>query len=251
MKRVSKGLKLIFLLIGISLYIAFFVADFTHAEPSGVDVTNISTETYSSTPETRQDIGGTITTLTLDTTQQDSAWKGYVGNITGKLVLRNSDSYSIYEWTMNASSMSGYIFVSRSGDPTWTSLRCANSTVVDSEQAFFGMSSTASDNLNRTFNSTTHKAMSGSLSSPITASTCPSTSTYVNNTAQSMSESIPFQEILLTDTTNLIYGTFIDQNNWGYDNNASVNTTYDFQLIVAENRSGSVGTIYYFYADIY
>jgi len=250
--RIKQGIKVLFLLLGFALYLNFFVINFTHADPSGVDVTNISTEEYVSTPESRQDLGGTITTLTLDNTQQDTAWKAYVGNISGKLVLKNSGGWSIYEWFLNASGSSGYVFVSRNDSVNWLNVVCANSSAVDSEQALFGMVNADSDSINKTFNSSQHIAMDMSGPSSIGANSCPSTATYVNGSAQTVNSNAIFQEILLYDSigSNFVYGTFINQNAWGYDNNETTTLAYDFQLIVAENSSASVGTVYYFYADL-
>ena len=255
MRKTNKKLKLCFLILSIAVYLAFLLARLGSADPTGASVTNLSTETYSVSPESGQDAGGTITTILLDATQQESAWKAYVGNITGTLVLRNSDGWSIYEWAMNSSTLSGNVFVSRNDSVNWTSgaIRCANSSIIDSEQTFLGMTTSNTYSINKTFNYTIHKTMTISGVGSIQNSTCPSTATYVNGSAQTISESAYFQEILLTDTNNLIYATFIDQDAWGYNNNESVNgtnVTYDFQLIVAENRSASVGTVYYFYADI-
>lgn len=250
MVKIKQGFKITLLLLGLALYFSLFVVDFTKAFPAGGDATNYSTETYTISPESRQDHGGTITTITLSANQQDSSWKAYVGNISGKMVLKNTAGWSIYEWTMNSSSLTGNVFVSRAGTVTWTSIKCANSTSVDSEQTFFGMSTNRSDNINKTFNYTTHKTMTISSVGPISSSTCPSTATYVNGTAQTVTEASTFQEILLTDTTNLVYGTFIDKNALGYNNNLTENTTHDFQLLVAENSSSDIGTVYYFYADL-
>ncbi|MBW2990746.1 hypothetical protein KY348_03510 [Candidatus Woesearchaeota archaeon] len=251
MKKVSNKLKYPFLILGLAIYLIFMIANFSSADPQGADVTNLSTETYSVTPEGRADDGGTITTVTLDVTQQNNAWKAYVGNITGALVLRDSDGWSIYEWVINSSGFTGNIYASRNDSVAWDNLKCANDTILTSENTFFGMSSGASDNINNTFNYTIHKEINTSTSiGTIANGTCPSTATYVNGSAQTISESAYFQEILLYDNTNLIYHTFIDQDAWGFDNNASgTNVTYDFQLIVAENSTGP-GTTYYFYAEI-
>ena len=249
MVKIKKEFKLLLLLLGFALYVTFLI-NFTYAVPTGAGLTNISTESYVVSPQNRQDRGGTITTITLSANQQDSAWKAYVGNISGKLVLKNSGGWSIYEWNMNSTSLTGSVFVTRAGTVTWTSIRCANSTFVDSEQTFFGMNTVDSDSINKTFNFTTHKSMTISGVGAISSSTCPSTATYVNGTAQTVAETSKFQEILLTDTTNMVYGTFIDKNALGYNNNLTENTTHDFQLLVAENGSSAIGTVYYFYADI-
>lgn len=252
MRIPEKVLRQLLILIGISLYLSFIITKLSFADPSGADVTNLSTETYSVSPDPRQDLGGTITTVSLSTTQQDSAWKAYVGNITGTLVLRNSDGWSIFEWALNNSALSGNVFVSRNGSVDWDNIRCANNTIIGSEQSFLGMATADSDNINRTFNYTKHKTMTIGGVGTISNSTCPSAATYVNGSAQAIDESSYFQEVLLYDRVNLVYGTFIDQNTWGYENNESGggNVTYDFQLLVAENGTAQVGTVYYFYADI-
>lgn len=253
MNKINKEIKLIILIIGLTLYMAFMLSNLGSAWPQGADVTNISNSTYSRTPGSRSDPRASITTLNLDVTQQSDAWKAYVGNITGSLVLRNSDGWSIFQWALNASSMSGNIFVSRNDTITWTNLKCANSTIIESEQTFLGISTASAFSINNTFNYTTHKNMTID-SVTIDNSTCPSTATWVNGSAQTITQtpSTYFQEILLYDNTHLIYATFVDQNAWSYNNNESVggaNVTYDFQLILAENSTSS-GTTYYFFADI-
>ncbi len=250
MVKIKQGFKTILLLLGLALYVSLFVITFTHAEPAGAGVTNFSTETYTVSPSPRQDLGGTITTIQLSANQQDSGWKAYVGNISGKMVLKNTGGYSIYEWNLNSSSLSGNIFVSRNNSVSWINIKCANTSTVNSEQSFVGMSATASDNINKTFNYTTHKSMSISGVGTISSSTCPSTATYVNGSSQTVTESSKFQEILLTDNSNLVYGTFVDKSTWGFNNNGTNGVTRDFQLIVAENSTASVGNVYYFYADL-
>ncbi len=253
MTKFKENLRIGVLIISIALYLSLIISQVVNAEPAGADLTNPSSEEYTTTADSRTDSGGTIVTLSTSVTQQDDAWKAYVGNITGTLVLRDSDGWSIFEWSMNSSTFGGNVFVSRNDSINWSNLKCANNTIIDSEQSFLGMSSTDSDSLNQTFNYTTHKTMTVSGVGPISNSTCPSVATYVNGSAQTITESSYFQEILLTDNNNLIYGTFIDQDAWGFDNNESVNgtnVTYDFQLIVAENSSLSSGNTYYFYADI-
>jgi hypothetical protein len=250
-KIITQQIKWVFLAFGLVCYITFIISQFSYARPMGADVTNLSTETYVFTPESRQDLGGTIATITLSSAQQNPAWKAYVGNITGTLVLKNTDGYSIFEWSVNASTMGGYVFVSRNGTLAWANIACADTSVVDAEQAFLGMVTADSSSINKTFNFSAHDSMSISSVGTIANSTCPSMATYVNGTAQTINEDAYFQEILLSSNSNLVYATFINQNAWGFDNNASVgDSLYDFQLIVAENESTTVGTTYYFYAEI-
>jgi len=254
-RKIKQELKLVFLILGLVLYLTFIIIHFTSADPVGAEVNYISNSTYTSVIESRSDPGGYIITINLAVTQQEPSWKGYVGNITGMLVLRNSDGWSIYEWGMNSTSMSGFVFVSRNDSVDWTNVECANDTNIISEQNFFGMSSSDPYSINNTFNASLHSAMDMSGPSNIAANSCQSTATYVNDTAQTVDSNAYFQELTLYDRTdgNFIFATFIEQDAWGFNNNASMDNTYDFQIIVAENTSisfGTPGTTYYFYADI-
>jgi hypothetical protein len=91
MKKTMQVMMAILLLL--SAYIVM-------ADPEGGTVTFIDNSTKSVTPATyREDPKGTITTITLNSVQQNTKWKAYIGNVTGTLVLRDSDDYSIYEWS--------------------------------------------------------------------------------------------------------------------------------------------------------
>jgi hypothetical protein len=247
----SKWLKSTILLLGLSLYFFALWSGFGHAEPTGASITLIDSDTGAiSAPDSRSDPGGSITTISLDAVQQNPGWKAYIGNITGRLVLRNSNGQSIYEWLIADSALSGNVFISRSASVNWTPLGCANNAQILSEDNAMGFSSASSDSINRTFNYSIHRAMIVSDVGTITASTCRSTATYVNDTQQIMdATNTDFQEILLSDGSSLIYGTFIDQDSWGFDNNGTNDITHDFQIIVADPKNVTDYT-YYFYADI-
>lgn len=250
MFRLKNKLRLVFLLAGVLVYISYLFS-IGAADPTGASLTYITRDNgSSSSPESQTHPGGTIVTLTIDAVQQDMGWKAYIGNITGKLVLRNSDSQSIYEWSLDDSSLGGNLFVTRNDSISWAAIKCANSTIIGSEEAFLGISSSASDSIVSTFNSTLHSEMTISGIGSISADSCNSTATYVNGTSQVVNGDASFQEILLSDDVSMVYAAFIDKLAWGYDNNETQNRTHDFQLIVAENKSSAVGNVYYFYADI-
>jgi hypothetical protein len=84
----------------------------------------------------------------------------------------------------------------------------------------------------------------------ITLTNCFSTATYVNGTHQDMGASAYFQELLTTDTSSLIYATFINQDTWGFDNNDTYDAKHDFQIIIGEDKMNVTGHPYYFYADL-
>ncbi|MGV8085990.1 MAG: hypothetical protein ACP5N1_00010 [Candidatus Woesearchaeota archaeon] len=225
---------LIIFLLSISLVVAI---------PAAPLVNYVSNTSYTSGLTNRStDVKGTITTITLSANQQDYKWKAYVGNVTGRLVLDDSSGQSIYDWSTGV--VAGEVYVSRFSNIDWSSIACADQTSINTEQTGLSMSLTVKDNINATFNYTTH--------SPFTVGTtpisgCRSTATYVNDAAQPTFSSAYFQEILLRDTVtnNLLYTGIINSSSTGYNGQS-----YDFQIIVGENESSSIPTRYFFWVEL-
>jgi len=189
-------------------------------------------------------VGGSFTTLTLNTTAQTYRWKAYVGNITGKLTLADATNKSIFDWTV--SSVTGEVYATRSNSAIdWASVGCADNGLINTEDTVMNMTLTSPDTINRTFNNTVHKTFYVGTTK-IQNSTCRAIATYVNGTPQTASENAVFQEILLKDgSSNLIYTTLVNASTLGYNNNK-----YDFQMILAENEYLSVPTNYYLYVEL-
>lgn len=219
--------------------------------PSGATVTPQSTDngpTISATALTNN--RSTITTLILDAVQQDQQWKGYVGNVTGVLTLRDSDNYAIYEWPLSGTTITGEVYATRTNSINWLNVGCANGTTITAEETFHNMTSGSVDSLNQTFNYSTHAPMQvGALG--IAQSSCQTTYTYINDTPQAAAIDATFQELLLQDdAANMIFATFIEDNENGFNNNATVSKTYDFQMIVPESDVKASATSYYFFTEI-
>ncbi len=212
------------------------------ADPTGGSISGAVTETSANrTPGSRNDSGGTITTMLLTSIQQNLRWKGYVGNVTGALSLDDAANFTIYDWDLT--SFTGEVYASRYGNLSWSSVACAPNTLIQSESSFYGMTQSA-DDINSTFNWTVHKAFNVGVTT-IGANTCNSTVTGINDTRQVPTTSSPFQEILLRDTHGaMVFLTDISDNTQGFDN-----LTYDFQMIVPESLSG-INTGYYFYVEL-
>lgn len=238
------GHLLIALLVSVIFIFTLYPSVF--AVPQGPVLTYISNTTAATQTANRSDAKGQIITVSMTLNQQDQKWKAYVGNVTGSLVLDNSNALSIYDWAL--SSIAGEVYATRSSSVSWGNVYCANGTVVSTEGAALGMADTAVDSINRTFNYTTHRSfVVGSIN--ITNSTCKSTATYINDSAQFINESTGrFQEILLKDNTtgSLIYTTLLEIDALSY-NGAS---TFDFQMLVAENETGTSPLMYYFYVEL-
>jgi hypothetical protein len=225
----------------VSLYLA-------SADPQGATITGSPyvDSGANTTAGSRTDGGGKIISLSLSLQQQDSAWKAYVGNVTGNYVLKNSNNYSIYQWPLG-SSIIGEVYISRNSSLNFSNgaITCANSTHLTNEGNVLGMTASATDSLNSTFNGTNHTTFNVGTN-VIAQNTCKAISLWVNNTAQSQSNSSIFQEVALYDGINLVYTSIINYHKTGFDNT----TTYDFQSIIADNRSSSTGTPYYFFVEL-
>jgi len=216
------------------------------ADPAGASLTYVSNTTAGAgTPGNRTDPRGTITTITLDGLQQDSFWKGYVGNVTGKLTLDDATGNTIYDWDLTGVTITGEVYATRNSSVSFTGIQCAQDTTVVAEQDFNNMTGTDADSINQTFSGSTHTSFYVGAT-PVANSTCRAIATYVNDTPQAANESNPFQEILLEDAdANLLYVTLIEDAVAGFDTQP-----YDFQMIVAESDVKSQPTTYYFFTEI-
>jgi hypothetical protein len=229
------------LLVLIGLIIVFAIN--SNAQPSGVTIVSNTTETPTIAPASSlTTAGGSFTTLILNGTFQNPRWKAYVGNITGILTLDNPSGNTIYDW--NLTLINGEVYMSRNQTITWSSITCASQARIASEQTYLNHPYSNVDNINNTFNRTIHKGFYVSTAL-VANSTCRSIATYVNDTKQADTENAAFQEILLTDATNIVYATLLENNRAGFDLGQ-----YDFQMIVPEDDTKASPTTYYFYAEI-
>ena len=215
------------------------------AQPTGAEITFNQTETIAPVPASELTTeGGSFTTMVLSGVFQTPRWKAYVGNVTGRLALRDTDSRTIYDWDLV--SVSGQIYVTRNNSIDWSTISCASEQTILDEQAALNIPINSADSINRTFNETIHKGFFVGTTQ-IQESTCRAIATYVEDEKQPASIDATFQEILLQDIgSNVIFTTIIEQSEIGYDSNP-----YDFQLIVPEDPTSIDPTTYYFFAEIY
>ena len=214
-----------------------------NAAPNGATInyndSSIANTTY---PSNRTDAKGTINTLRLSGLQQNTHWKAYVGNVSGSLTLDDANAYTIYDWSTGA--LKGEVYASRWNSITWASIACVTPAILTTEQNALGISVSAADSIQSTFNWSGHR----SFDTGVTAlSGCNSTTTYMNDTKQAQSTTAPFQEALLTDTTAFIYAAIINASSDSYRNGSKV----DFQMIVADNASAAGPALtYFFYVEL-
>ena len=241
----QKKTKLLFLGILVVILISSLFPSLVNSLPAGPVITYVTNTTVAPFSSNRSiDEKGTITVITLASTQQDYKWKAYVGNVSGMLSLDDGTSYTIYDWSLGTPT--GEVYVTRASTVSWANISCATQTMIDAEEAGVGVSSAATDSINSTFVATIHKTLLVGTKT-ITNSTCRSIATYINDTTQVIDETAYFQEVLLGDEASgrLIYATTIENDHQGFNN-----ANFDFQLLVAENESSTVPTTYFFYVEL-
>jgi hypothetical protein len=231
------------LALAILLLITLSFVYFTLGEPSGATLTSNSTDNGPTiNPLALTNNRSTITTIVLDSLQQDQRWKGYVGNVTGTLTLDDSNNFTIYDWT-GVNTAAGEVYASRNSSLTFSSVSCVDNATLTAEQTALNMTGTEADSINRTFNGTDHTTTSVGAT-PL--SNCRMISTYVNDADQGQDSGDSFQEFLMEDSTNnLIYVAIMNDNTAGYNNN-----NYDFQMIVAESSVQATPQTYYFWVEL-
>ena len=247
---------------------------YVYAVPVGPTVTTISNSTKAAAGATKVNAsgndttypnkaGGFIFTINLNSEQQNSRWKAYVGNVTGTLTLDDAGGYSIYDWSITTA-LTGEVYATRaSGSINWTNINCSYANATYWENVALNHTN-PNDNISATFDGADNSEFYvGNVL--INASTCPTTNIYVNASAPTNDN---FEEVLLydgnrgnyaqggvnetnnTNFRNILYVSIIEQNADGY--RGQLGETYDFQMIVPEVGldSWTSSTAYYFYVEL-
>ena len=232
---------------GIVFALAIFGFGFVFAIPTGPGgpITPLSSSRYSTaSAQSTPAIAGNVTEINMNATSITQTWQGFFGNITGKIVLGNSNNQSLYDW--NLASPQGQVYAIRTAStPNWASIQCANNTEISTEHTYTGASATAADRINNTFlNGTSFNAFYVGTVQITSGASCYATNMYTN-TGSSVANH--FSEVVLSDTTNIIYTALLDQDYMGFDGK-----THDFEMLVAENgHNGDTATTpYYFYLEL-
>src|SRR3989338_4731827 len=279
LKNLTRNSKLntLFLIILVS-FILILVLTLFHAAPIGPAINVLKNETKQAANATKLNTtingtispGGYIFTTSLDSQQQNTRWKAYVGNVTGTLVLDDASSNTLFSWSL--STVTGEVYATRaSGNINWTGINCtwiadgrdnktwdminysvSNRTPEHNENEALSHTN-KDDNITATFATTSTNHSSITIGSVVIGEDeCFTLQTYQKDAAQTFADSTDanFTEIILYDGAynrsngNVVYATIVEQNDKDYDSA----DTYDFQMIVPE--SGAVGfsgsTAYYF-----
>jgi hypothetical protein len=244
MKILQDKKKYILLLVCfISLILILLGSQETSSTPIGPNITYIKNETAPlQEAGMLNTTGGSITTMVLNATTQDTRWKAYVGNITGTLVLDDAAGYTIFDWSIT--NLIGEVYATRSSSPiSWSNINCSTDLNITNEEIAINHTSNPNDNISTTFSTKDHKPFYVG-ETLIAEDSCYSIHTFVNETNQS----VFFEEVLLHDKTSVVYAALVENDATGYN----PNETYDFQMIVPEVGAPSwqSSTAYYFYVEL-
>ena len=181
--------------------------------------------------------GGAITNVDHSSaTTQTYNWAGYYGDVGGTLRL-GTDTAKMYEWT--TADTGGEVYASTSESITWGSIVGESGAHVDSNLSYLAGKS---DSATITFNTPNSALNVGNVS--IGAGNASATHMYVDGSAQTDD----FEEVILTDGTNIVWTAIISPNSEGFEDAAAL---HDYQMIVPEDGSGnSDATTYYFYVEL-
>ncbi len=185
--------------------------------------------------------GGSITVINFTATTQNSHWKGFVGNVSGRLALRDAKNNSLYDWQMTA--IVGEIYATRSQSILdWDNISCVKPYMLKREQSLLNVTNSNVDSINLTFNETSHLPFYAGTTS-IGSDSCRSTNLYVGGQKTSA-----FAEVLLQDSDNVLYTAILEDSKVGFDGG-----TYDFQMILPDrglDASTEPNVPYYFYIEL-
>jgi hypothetical protein len=218
------------------------------ADPTGPDsaITPVSSTRYdlSTTGQTTPAQAGNVSEININGTSVTQTWQGYFGNITGRIVLGDSNNNTFYDW--NLASPNGEIYATRkTSTPVWSSIACASLAQVQAEDTAIGAQAADADSVSSTFSNATvfSPFYVGVSTINQTAQDCFATYSYNSTGAQSAD----FAEVLLHDSADIVYTAVISQDAMGFDGR-----THDFQMLVGENgHNGDLSsTLYYFYLEL-
>jgi predicted enzyme related to lactoylglutathione lyase len=214
---------------------------FAFAAPNGISV-SAGTSTGGGSNAAGADsnaIAGNVTELTLTANSSTQSWQGYYGNVSGVIDLRNSAGDVLYNWSL--ATPTGEIYASNASTITWGGIQCydhaTNNTFFES---MFGIGNSDPDGINETFNLDDH---SGFITNQVAFSTGQCNNTQLFNDAGIGT----FEEVLLTDGTELVFASLLQNDVVGFDN-----IPHDFEMIVLEDghNEDTSTTVYYFWAEL-
>ncbi|MGY4884305.1 MAG: hypothetical protein ACP5NZ_01875 [Nanobdellota archaeon] len=232
-----KKLFNLILVLSLILTLSAFVAA---AEPFGASVTNISSSrTNASSPEANDALAGNVSEISITGVSITQSWQGYFGNVSGTIQLGDNLDNVMYNWSV--ASPEGEIYATNSSSVAWEGIQCYNQeNNMTHFETMFGLAWDDVDGINETFNLNNHPEFFTN-SKQFTTGLCDNTRLYDSSGVGT------FNEVLLTDGSNLVFTSLLLEDANGFDN-----IPHDFEMMVLENGHGTdVGiTTYYFWVEL-
>jgi hypothetical protein len=233
------------LLVVSALIVAGVAAQVLAVNPIGVENYTIrKTETKTQNPAGLPitAVGGNITWLQINQLAQTRRWQGFVGNISGKLVLDDASNNTMYSW--NVSNITGEIYASTNCSIDWNAVTPQNDCSIDNVLTGIG-----ADSVSNTYTASNNTKTYQILNLVINGSSACTAYPYVNDSQQTGQNL--FENIILAAGTNAsatnqtIYAADIEGTEpLGFDGEQ-----FDFQMLVPVNVTTGT-TTYCLYAEI-
>jgi hypothetical protein len=197
------------------------------ADPGGATVTNSgSVGSYGAPAAGSSSVtSGQIYTANLSTEQATYRWAGLFGNVSGNIVLGDSDDDVLYQWAASGN----LVYASTAAAPVWASLADA----TDAQMPAY--LTTGSDNYTATFTGGSESIGSGIFT---VSSDFATTQTAAATTWKTYS---------LWDTTDLIFAGKVEEDGSAYDGSSA-----DYQMIIPEDGTAgnAVATSYNLWVEL-
>ncbi len=212
--------------------------------PSGGSLTAVSNQTAPpDTPGTNEAFAGNITELTITGYTTTQSWQGYFGDVSGTIQLADGSDNVMYNWSL--ANPEGEVYASESGAVSWADIACFDvSADGDALETTYNIANDDVDGVTETFASQNHDEFYTN-NVHFAEDGCYSVQLY-DDTGASVDQH--FEEVMLTDTTNVIFASLLEEANVdGFDQG-----DHDFEMVVLEDGHGTDTdtTTYYFYVEL-
>lgn len=244
------------------------------AQPFGADVTDLGSERAPEDDATSNDaLAGNTTELDISGYSVTQSWQGYFGNVSGTIMLADSDDNVMYNWSL--ASPEGEIYASTNDSLQWDNIQCFNFTATGTYgddtgnagdtslhgtnlsqlESRFGIVHDDVDGVNETFSiDGSHESGSGlthdlfyTNNLEFSAGECLSTHVFTDSQGP---EDGTFQEVLMyePETQSVVFTALLDEEDpTGFDQES-----HDFEMLVLEDGHGTdtAVTPYYFWVEL-
>jgi hypothetical protein len=237
--------------------IAFIIFDlsiiFVHSDIIGPQILKMNSTRRIPNPALSVNLlAGNVSNIDFNVTSTSSTWAAYYGNITGTIVLGNTQNKQVYRW--NITNPKGKVFMANDS-VDFNNLECWNDSKTDPSnyltlsklETNLGLESSDIDGVNETFSKIgmgTHKEFYVGTKY-FRANSCPATNL---NNASGKKEFGKFEEVLTYEPTKqiVVYTALIQTHTLGF------NGKYvDFEIIVGENgHNNNQATNYNVYIEL-